>query len=233
MPPGEEARRGGREVLMRFTPVQTSLELIFLAVVLACPLAAQTKATLNESEEDRVREVQDPGERIVVYMDLLDTRLMRFETARQQPVDARYDQANFLRELLGEYIALNEEMKNWIEHHYERANDMRGGLRKLLERGPQQLAALRGIQQAPDPHSQAYADSLRDAIDQLSDTLDGATVALAEQTKKLGELKKQEKEEVKQAKERAKEEARRTKQAKKERTRQDKKKTVPGDIPEE
>ncbi len=218
---------------MRVTAVQTPLGFIFLTAVLVCPLAAQTKATLSEAEEDRVREAQDPGERIGVYLDLLDTRLMRFETARRQPVDARYDQASFLRELLEEYIALNEEMKNWIEHHYERTHDMRGGLRKLVERGPQQLVALRGVEQAPDPHSRAYANSLRDAIDQLTDTLDGATVALAEQTKQLGELKKQEKEERRLAKERVKEDAKRTKAEKKQRKRPDKKQTVPGDTPEE
>ena len=166
-------------------------------------------------------------------MDLLDVRLARFDEARRQPVDPKYDQATFLRELLGEYVALNDELKIWIEDHYERTEDMRGGLRKLIERAPQQLVILRGIQQDAGPHSASYRETLRDAIDQLTDTIDGATVALADQTKKLGELKKQEKEDLRMAKERAKEESRRTKAEKKERKRQDRKRTVPGDIPEE
>jgi hypothetical protein len=204
-----------------------------MAVVGAAPGAAQKKATLSEVEEDRVREAQEPSERIVVYMDLLDIRLARFDEARQQPVDPKYDQPAFLRELLGEYIGLNDELKIWIEDHYERVDDMRGGLKKLIARGPAQLLALRGIQQQGGPLAASYAEPLQDAIDQLSDTIDGATLALAQQTKKLGELQKQEKEELKAAKERVKEESRRTKAEKKERKRQGKKKTVPGDIPEE
>jgi hypothetical protein len=179
-----------------------------------------------------VREAHEPSERIEVYMDLLDLRLARFGEARAQPVDPKYDQETFLRELLGEYILLNDELKTWIEDHYERKEDMRAGLRKLIERAPAQLLTLRGIQQQGGPRAASYADSLRDAIDQVADTVDGATVALNEQTKTLGELQRQEKEEVKAAKLRAKEEAKKTKAAKRERRRQDKKKTVPGDIEE-
>jgi len=216
---------------MRFP--QTVAALTLGTLVLALPCAAQKRAVLNEPEEERIREAQDPSERIEVYLDLLAVRLGRFDQARQQPVDPKFDQASFLLELLGEYIALNDELKTWIEDHYQRNEDMRGGLRKLVERAPQHVLTLRGIQQQGGPHSEGYSEALQDAIDQMADTIDGATVALAKQTKKLGELKKQEKEDVKLAKERAKEEARRTKQEKKERQRQDKKKTVPGDLPED
>ncbi|MBI4166552.1 MAG: hypothetical protein HY508_12535 [Acidobacteria bacterium] len=218
---------------MAFFQKRAAVGFLFAMVIIVPPCAAQKRATLNQLEDDRVREAHDPSERIVVYMDLMDIRLARFDEARHQPVDPKYDQASFLRDLLGEYIALNDELKSWIEDHYERTEDMRGGLRKLIERAPRQLVILRGIQQESGPHSESYRETLRDAIDQLRDAIDGATVALEQQTKKLGELKKQEKEEERLAKERAKEEARRTKQEKKERTRQDKKKTVPGDIPEE
>jgi len=197
------------------------------------PAIAQKHATLNEAEEDRVREAQEPSERIVVYMDLLDVRLARFDEARHQFVDPKFDQPRFLRELLEEYIFLNDELKTWIEDHYDSNDDMRDGLRKLIDRGPKQLLILRGIQQQGGPFASSYAESLKDAIDQMSDTVDGATVALDKQIKKLGELEKQEKEEVKAAKERAKEESKKTKAEKKEQKRQGKKHTTPGDIPEE
>ena len=205
----------------------------FLGALSAAPLAAQTGATLRQEEEDRVRETQDPGERIVVYLDLLQDRLGRFDSFRHKPVDPKYDHAGYLQDLLTEYISLNEEMKNWIEYHYEHTGDMRGGLRALLERAPQQLVTLRGIRESSDPYSGQYGDSLRDAIDQLTDTLDGATKALADQTKKFGELKQQENEGKRLAKERAKEESKRTKEEKKLRKRPGKKGTVPGETPEE
>jgi hypothetical protein len=210
--------------------------LIPMALVAACSVAwsaAQTGAALTQEEEERVRETQDPGERIVVYLDLLQDRLSRFDSFRHKPDDPKYDHAGYLQDLLADYISLNEEMKNWIEYHYEHSGDMRPGLRALLERAPQQLVMLRGIQASSDPYSGHYADSLRDAIDQLTDALDGATRALADQTKKFGEMKRQEKEERRLAKERAKEESKRTKEEKKLRKRQGKKGSVPGETPEE
>jgi hypothetical protein len=178
-------------------------------------LRAQTGATLSEAEETRVREAQDPGERIVVYLDFLQARLDRFEAYRKKPASGPYDYGAYLDDVLLEYLALNDELKNWIQYQYRENRDMRRGLRALLERGPQQLVALRQIQQSPDAHAPRYADSLRDSIDQLSDTLDGATRALADQEKKFAQMKLDEKAELKMAKDRAKEEAKRTKQEKK------------------
>jgi len=203
-------------------------------VLLLAPNAwfrAQTGATLSQAEENRVREAQDPGERIVVYLDLLQARLDRFEAYRKKPASGPYDYGAYLDDLLLEYLALNDELKNWIQYQYQENRDMRRGLRALLERGPQQLVVLRQIQQSPDAHAPRYADSLRDSIDQLSDTLDGATRALADQEKRFAQMKLDEKAAMKEAKERAKEEAKRTKEEKKLRKRLGKGK-VPGESDE-
>jgi septal ring factor EnvC (AmiA/AmiB activator) len=207
------------------------LRLLFL-VPLALPvtgLLGQTGANLDEDEQDKLREAQDPAERIDVYLDLLQTRLERFETHRKNPADPRYDTGSYLDDQLVDYVALNDELKNWIELQFERTGDMRKGLRSLLERGTHQLTELRGIQQAPGAFAAQFGDSLRDAIDQLSDTLDGATKALAEQEKKFGQLKREEKAEAQASKQREKEEKQRTKKEKKLRKQQRKAK-VPGEI---
>lgn len=207
---------------------------MLVLVLLLAPnpwLRAQTGATLSEAEETRVREAQDPGERIVVYLDFLQARLDRFEAYRKKPASGPYDYGAYLDDVLLEYLALNDELKNWIQYQYRENRDMRRGLRALLERGPQQLVALRQIQQSPDAHAPRYAESLRDSIDQLSDTLDGATRALADQEKKFAQMKLDEKAELKMAKERAKEEAKRAKQEKKLRKRLGKGK-VPGESDE-
>lgn len=208
--------------------------LLFLAVPLAMGgtlLHGQTGASLNDEEQDKLREAQDPAERIVVYLDLLQSRLDKFEEYRKKPDDPRYDTAAYLDDMLVDYIALNDELKNWIELQYDHAADIRKGLRALLDRGPLQLEQLRAAQQPPDKYFSHYGDALRDAIDQLTDTLDGATKALAEQEKKFGEMKRQEKVEAQASKERVKEEKKRTKEEKKLRKRQRKAK-VPGEIDE-
>ncbi len=194
--------------------------------VLALPaglVRAQKAASLNEEEEDKLRETQDPAERIELYLEFQKTRLDRFENFRSKPADPGYDNGAYLDSLLGQYIALNDELKNWIEGQYQRHGDMRKGLRALVERGPQQLEQLRRIQETPDAFAHDYAGSLRDAIDGLSDTLDGATKALTEQEKMFGALKREEKAEARAAKGRIKEEKKRTKEEKKLRKREHRK----------
>lgn len=204
-----------------------------LMAVGTCALSAQTGAVLSQEEESRVRETQDPGGRIVVYLDLLQDRLANFDAFRRRPVDPKYDQGGYLNDLMGEYIRLVEEMKNWIEYQYEHKGDMRDGLRALEERGSQQLTALRGIQDSPDPFAGEYRDSLRDALDQVADALEGGTKALADQQKQFKDMKQQVKEDKRLAKQRRKEEARRTKEEKELRKRQGKKGRAPGDLEEE
>jgi len=206
--------------------------LALLLIVSPARARAQTGAPLSDDEADKLREAQDPGERIGVYLELMQVRLDRFENFRRQPAGPKYDNAAYLDDLLGEYIALNEELKNWIEYQYQHQGDMRSGLQKLLERGPRQLATLRGVKETPDSSASRYADSLHDAIDQLSDTLDGATQALADQQKKFGEMKREEKAAAQAAKDRAKEEKKRSKEEKKLRKRQGKSR-VPGESDED
>lgn len=198
-----------------------------------CQLAAQSSAALTREEGDRVRETQDPGKRIGVYVDLLQDRLTRFDSFRRSPVDPQYDQGRYLDDLMGEYILLVEEMKNWIQYQYEHEGDMRDGLRALLERGPRQLTTLHGIQASPDPFAGDYRDSLDDAIDQVNDALEGATKALADQQKLFKDSKQEAKEAKRLAKERRKEEQQRTKQEKETRKRQGKKGRAPGDLDDE
>jgi len=186
----------------------------------AAPAREQKGDFLTEDEEDKLRETQDPAARIEVYLDFEQARLARFDTFRSKPADAKYDTGTYLDKLLGQYIALNDEMKSWIDDQYQRQGDMRRGLRALLGRGPQQLEQLRRIQQSSDPYSSEYAASLRDAMDQLTDTLDGAAKALSDQEKKFGELRREEKATARASKERVKEEQKRTKEEKKLRKRQ-------------
>ena len=215
----------------RFAAAGCGLLALLLAVSPG-PLRAQSGPSLSDAEEDKLREAQDPGERIEVYVDLMQDRLDRFGNFRHQPDNPKYDNAGYLDDLLRDYVAIDVELKNWIEFQYQQQGDMRRGLQKLLERGPQQLVVLRGIQKAPDNYASHYGDSLRDAIDQLSDTLDGATQALADQVKKFGELKREEKAAARAAKERVKEEKKRTKEEKKLRKREGKRR-VPGESDED
>jgi hypothetical protein len=203
-----------------------------MLVLGALPLVSmpvQKEAALSDEEEDKLREEQDPGKRIELYLDFAQDRLSQFDQFRQKPADPKYDTGGYLDKLLGQYIALQDELKNWIQYQYDRQGDMRSGLRTLLDRGPRQLEQLQHIQQEPDRFVSDYRDSLRDAIDNLTDMLDGATTALNSQVKKFGEIKRQEKVEEQQAKQAAKDERKRIKEEEKLRKKERKQGQVPED----
>lgn len=184
---------------------------------------------LTDDEQNKLRDAQDPSARIEVYLGLEEDRLLKFENFRSNPSDPKkYDDGAYLDKLLGQYIDINDEMKNWIQDQYDHEGDMRKGLSALLDQGARQLNELRHIQQTPDAFASAYADSLHDAIDDLNDTLDGGTKALAGQTKKFGELKQEQKLDAREAKERIKQEKKEAKEEKKLRKREHNK-GVPGE----
>jgi len=211
---------------------RTLKDIFLMLALLGLPLAsipAQKEVALSEEEEDKLREEQDPGKRIELYLDFAQDRLSQFDQFRQKPADPKYDNGGYLDKLLGQYIALQDELKNWIQYQYDRQGDMRTGLRALLDRGPRQLDELRHIQQEPGRFVSDYRDSLRDAIDNLTDMLDGATTALHSQVKKFGEIKRQEKLDEQQAKQAAKDERKRIKEEEKLRKKERKQGQVPED----
>ena len=189
--------------------------ILALLMPLAVTALAQKPDYVSDEEEDKIREAQEPSERIELYLTLAQSRLDRIEGFRSKPMDPQYDNGAYIDHLLDEYISLTDEMKNWIQDQYDRRGDMRRGLRKVLEIGPKQLHDLGRIQASPDAYAADYAKSLADAKDDLTDALDGATKALTEQVKMFGELKSDEKSDAQSEKDRTKEEKKRSKEEEK------------------
>lgn len=170
---------------------------ISVVVIVLCSLpavlCAQQRAALSSAEVAKLRDTQDPSERIKVYLDLMQQRLTMFEVNRSRPVDPQVLMGKYLNEVIGQYVDLDDELKDWIQFQYNRDGDMRSGLHSLLDRAPHQLEELKHAQQTPDPYTAKYRDELANAVADLEDTLNGAGTALSSQEKKLGELKQQEK----------------------------------------
>jgi hypothetical protein len=161
---------------------------------------------LSDEEVDQLRDAQEPSTRIQAYLSFAQTRLTRFDDYRSRPPDPNYDVPAYLNTQLDQYIRITDALKDCIEDHFDRRNDMRAGLKKFVETGPHQLDQLRHVEDSSDAYAASYKKSLGDAIDDFTDALDGATKALSEQTKVFGELKREEKVDAQTAKEREKEE---------------------------
>lgn len=165
---------------------------------------------LNDDEADQLRDAQDPSQRIEKYLSFAENRLMRFDEYRERR-DPNYDIPTYLNTQLDEYVQITDALKDWIEDQFDRHDDMRAGLKKVVEEGPHQLDIMRRIQQSTDPYAAGYRQSLQDAMDDFTDAIDGASKALSEQTKMFGELKREEKADAQTIKEREKQEKRQTK----------------------
>jgi hypothetical protein len=161
---------------------------------------------LNDDETEELREAQDPSARIEKYLTFAENRLERFDDYRTRPADPSYDIPGYLETELDEYVHITDALKDWIEDHFDKHDDMREGLKKIVETGPHQLEIMRRIEDSPDPYTPGYRKSLEDAIDDFSDAIDGASKALSEQSKQFGELKREEKADAETIKERQKQE---------------------------
>ncbi len=192
---------------------------ITLSLILAFSLAAARGADkpdyLSDEEVDQLREAQEPSQRIAAYLSFAQLRLSRFDDYRNRPPDPDYDIPGYLNTQLDQYMHITDALKDWIEDHFDRRDDMRAGLKKCLEEGAHQLDQLQHIEQSSDPYTAGYRKSLGDAIDDFSDALDGATKALSEQSKLFGELKQEEKADAQTVKEREKDEKKSAKEEEK------------------
>lgn len=203
-----------------YRSLASALVLVFFS---GMSVAAQQRASLSPAETEKLRDTQDPGERIKVYLDLMQTRLSTFEAYRGRPVNPEYLTGKFLNEVLGQYVDLDDELKDWIQYQYNRDGDMRSGLRALLDRAPRQLQELKHARATPDPYTPKYSDTLGDAVADLEDTLNGAASALEGQEKKLGALKQRAKAAKNESKSEIKAEKKRIKEEEKLRKREEKK----------
>lgn len=162
------------------------IELGLAILLVLAPLCAhaQNHDSLTSAEVNKLRDAQDPSERIKVYLSFQQDRLGRMEAVSEANGDSREN----MDDLLDQYISIDNELKDWIQYQFDHDGDMRKGLRALLDEGPKQLEILRHIQKSPGPESSDFSTSIRDAIADMNDTLDGATQALAAQQRKFPEM---------------------------------------------
>lgn len=185
---------------------------IFLVLVPLCAHASD-KHYLTSAEVEKLRNAQNPSERIKVYLSFEKDRLDHMEAVGLS------NRAAVFRELLNQYISIDNEMKDWIQYQYDRDGDMRKGLRSLLDQGPKQLEMLHHFQHAAGPDAKGYSRVLRDAIADMDDTLNGATEALAAQNKKFPAMKENAKAEARALKKEQKEQRKLNKKERKLRNR--------------
>lgn len=195
-----EAMFGSSEAGLRRTPLPDVAIMLYASRPTAPAHPQKDAADLSPAEEDQLREAQDAGERIAVYLELGAARIDKFEEFRSPSGRAASEHGPYLNSLLNSYVACIDELKDWMEYQYDKDGDMRKGLRVLLKKGPVHLERLRRARRVQDKLTVYYAQTLEYAIENMEDTLDGGALAFGEQQKNFRERQKAEEEEKKQAK---------------------------------
>jgi hypothetical protein len=189
--------------------------LVVVAAACVAGARAQQRADLSEAEVDKLRDTQGAGDRIKLYLDFMQERLTRFDDLHDSPRNPQLNTGSVLDQLMTQYVELDDELKDWIQYQYNHQNDMRAGLKDLLDRGARQLQELQHVQQSPGPYTSEYSEDLQNAIADMKDTLDGGNAAIAGQVKTFGELKQEQKESAAASKEAIKQQKKQIKEEKK------------------
>ncbi len=134
------------------------------------------KDYLSQDEADKIRDAQDPGDRIKLYMSFAQDRLDKFEYELNRPEhEAQYD--DILNNLMNGYVGCVDDAADQIDVAQEKQVDIRGAVKEMKEKDTAFLAKLEKFDQATGPDFDAYRYTLEDAIEGTKEAINDASDA--------------------------------------------------------
>jgi hypothetical protein len=169
-------RRSGN-ILVAATAIAVSA----LAMLLL-PLAARAQDQpdfLSPGEADKVRDAQDPNDRIKLFLDFAEDRIkkLQYELQLKSP---QVDKPEILNGLLSGYSGCIGEAADRLQDAQQKGLQIRKVIKDMEKRSKEYLDTLKAIEGANGPDLPSYKDSLDDAIAGTQDALDAATKASKE-----------------------------------------------------
>lgn len=169
---------------------------LLLLVSFAAAQKGRRHDPLSEKEVDQLREVADqPDERIKLYVKLARARMLAIEQTRSDPrfVD---DRGARLHELIEDLGSLVDEIDDNVDQYRSHHNDVRKGLKELVEADSEFQLKLRTIKEqvAADPkltrEAADYKFVLEDTIESVNQSAESAREALEVQNQEFAKKKK-------------------------------------------
>jgi len=157
------------------------------ALVFSAMLAARApeppqgkKEYLTESEADKIREADNPSDRIKLFISFADDRLKKFhyELTRAIPERRRNEMLN---SLLNAYAGCIDDAADQIGIARERQADIHAALKSMKAKGKEFLEDLQKLAQG-GAELEIYKDTLEDAIEATKDALTDVETAEKEMT---------------------------------------------------
>ena len=129
----------------------------------------QKKDYLSESEADKIRDAETPGERIRLFIVFAEERLKKFQYELGRAVPERR-RAELLNALLNGYVSCVDDAADQIAVAREKQADIRAALKLMKTKSQQFLDQLEKLDQGGKEFD-IYKDTLEDAIEGTKDAL--------------------------------------------------------------
>ena len=149
------------------------------AMVIRASVPQTTKDYLSDEESDKIRDTQNPGDRIKLYVSFAEDRLKKFEYEQARTVPEMH-KGDILNGLLNGYSGCVDDAADEIDEAKNKQLNIHPELKLLESKSKDFLSELEKIQKAKGPNFDDYNDTLQDAIDGTKDAMSDAHDALKE-----------------------------------------------------
>jgi hypothetical protein len=159
------------------------------ALMVATALHAQRRDFLSDDEADRIREAQDPNERLARYMQFARLRL---ELVKQTMAVEKPGRSKLIHDNLEDYARIIEAVDAVIDDALARSLDITKGVELVAEQQKQFLATLGEFAKAPAKDRYLFEYVLKDATEVTQDSLEESEHDLAERKRRVLEEDREE-----------------------------------------
>jgi hypothetical protein len=161
-------------------------------VLFAFALFAQDRDFLTADEADQVRLVQEPNERLKLYLHFAKQRLDLIQQAAAQEKAGR---SKFLHDLLEDYTKVIEAIDTVTEDSLKKSLDVSLGVKAVVEAEKEMLAQLEKIRDSEPKDLARYQFVLEQAIETTKDSQEMASQDLKDRAVEVVAKEKQSKKE--------------------------------------
>lgn len=156
--------------------MHASLPAVARTAAMGRAAAQGQKDYLTDDEADKIRDAQNPADRITLYLTFAQDRLDKFEYELNRPQhEAQYD--DILNNLMNGYVGCVDDAADQIDVAQEKQTDIRAALKLMKDKDTAFLAKLEKFDQATGPDFDAYRYTLEDAIEGTKEAINDATDA--------------------------------------------------------
>ena len=166
------------------------MRITLLLVALALPAVAQQRDFLTADEVDHLREIQEPNERLKLYLQFARQRIDQLD---QLAAKEKAGRSALMHDLLEEYDKIIEAIDSVADDALARKVAIDVGIKAVTDGEKEMIAHLRKIGDSKPKDLSRYEFVLRDAIDTTQDSIELNEEDLGQRATSLEAKEKREK----------------------------------------